>query len=109
MAYIELIKITFANTLTAFVIKIFSSPCEVQASNIIIQTAENNDQMQTHVREGHTVEDQQQQQATMDAGTEISTVRFEIHTDEHGQIINIQPAMLHEIPSRNGRPQCYLQ
>jgi hypothetical protein len=64
--------------------------------------------MQTHVRDGHTVEDQQQQQATVDAGAEISTVRFEIHTDEHGQIINIQPAMLHEIPSRNGMLQCYV-
>jgi hypothetical protein len=76
----------------------------VQASNIIIQTAESNDQMQTHVGEGDTVEDQQQQQAAVDAGAEMSTVRFEIHTDEHGQIINIQPAMLHEIASRNGRP-----
>jgi hypothetical protein len=77
----------------------------VQASNIIIQTAESNDHMQNHVRESHTVEDQQ---ATMDAGAGMSTVRFEIHTDEHGQIINIQPAMLHEIPSRNGRPHCYI-
>lgn len=80
----------------------------MQASNIIIQTAESNDQMETHVREGNTVEDRQQQQATVDADAEITTVRFEIHTDEHGQIINIQPTMLHEIPSRNGRPQCYV-
>jgi hypothetical protein len=39
----------------------------------------------------------------LDAGAEMSTVRFEIHTDEHGQIINIQPAVLQEIASRNGR------
>jgi hypothetical protein len=99
----------FENTVNlSFVIKTSCSPCDVQASNIIIQTAESNDHMQNHVREGHTVEDQQQQQGTVDAGPEISTVRFEIHTDEHGQIINIQPAMLHEIPSRNGKPQCYV-
>jgi hypothetical protein len=51
------------------------------------------------------VEDQQQQQVTVDAGTETSTVRFEIHTDEHGQIINIQPTVLQEIPARNGMSQ----
>jgi hypothetical protein len=64
--------------------------------------------LQSQAEEGHTVEDQQQQQDTVDAGAEISTVRFEIHTDEHGQIINIQPAVLQEIPSRNGRSQCYV-
>lgn len=47
----------------------------------------------------------QQQQVTVDAGTETSTVRFEIHTDEHGQIINIQPTVLQEIPARNGMSQ----
>jgi hypothetical protein len=79
----------------------------MQASNIIIQAAPSNGQLQNHVDEGHTVEDQQQQ-ATADAGAEISTVRFEIHTDEHGQIISIQPAVLQEISSRNGRPQIYI-
>jgi hypothetical protein len=75
----------------------------VQASNIIIQTTQSNSQSQNHVEEGSTVEDQQQQEVTVDAGAEMSTVRFEIHTDEHGQIINIQPTVLQDIASRNGR------
>lgn len=75
----------------------------MQASNIIIQTTQSNSQAQNHVEEGNTLEDQQQQEVTVDAGAEVSTVRFEIHTDEHGQIINIQPAVLQEIASRNGR------
>lgn len=76
----------------------------MQASNIIIQTTPSNSQVQNHIEGGSTVEDDdQQQEVTVDAGAEMSTVRFEIHTDEHGQIINIQPAVLQEIASRNGR------
>ena len=35
-----------------------------------------------------------QQFTATDASSEMSAVRFEIHTDEHGQIINIQPATM---------------
>jgi hypothetical protein len=82
--------------------------CDTQASNIIIQTAPSNGHLQNQTEESQTVEDQQQQQDTLDAGAEMSTVRFEIHTDEHGQIINIQPAVLQEIASRNGRCLYYV-
>lgn len=87
--------------------KIFCS-CDAQASNIIIQTTPSNGHLQNPAEEGQTVEDQQQQHDTVDASAEMSTVRFEIHTDEHGQIINIQPAVLQGIPSRNGRSRCYV-
>ncbi|KAJ9580867.1 hypothetical protein L9F63_023955, partial [Diploptera punctata] len=70
---------------------------QLQASNIIIQAT---------TADG-TVEDVQtldgQQQTTTDGGDDISAVRFEIHTDENGQIINFHPTSISEdITSRAG-------
>ncbi|PSN39818.1 hypothetical protein C0J52_18430 [Blattella germanica] len=68
------------------------------ASNIIIQASTEDGSIEdAQVLEG------QEQHPSSDTGNEMSAVRFEIHTDEHGHIINIQPAALSEdIATQNG-------